>query len=225
MNSGKVGDFVRPQRLWGTLVLSLFVVALCGCGKKATPVPPPNPEGALVINKWGIPVVEPGTSVLKGKVTCDNKPVKAGHIIYCYDRGISQTPGAIAPDGHYETKLLQPGSVTLCLVLDPDGKLPFPEQSVMMGGPPGIVASKGPGGGPPTGPPGPPGGKMGGPPGMPLPPGLPAHFVRLLRSFHVPKGEDTMYKQLHLKYCKTEGNGLKVVIGPDVTVFDITLSP
>ncbi|MBA4192113.1 MAG: hypothetical protein C0467_29395 [Planctomycetaceae bacterium] len=61
--------------------------------------------------------------------------------------------------------------------------------------------------------------------GPKMPPGLPAHFVRLLRNFHLPQGEEATYKQLHMKYCKTDGNGLKVAIGPDVTTFDIALKP
>jgi hypothetical protein len=238
---------VRVQRARWTALLCAVAAVLGGCGKKS-PVTtmPPNPEGVPVINQWGLPIVEPGTSVLKGKVTCEGKAVKAGHILFCYEKGLSLTPGVIKPDGTYETKLLHEGPATLCLILDPEGKLPLPEQPGGAGGgvpvprppsgPPGVGGPPGQPGGPPGQPgrpPGPPGGPPGGkppgpaptPPGLQGPPGLSPQFAQMLRTFRVPKGEEQLYKHLHAKYCKVTGNGLRVVIGPDETTFNIALTP
>ncbi|VTU01866.1 unnamed protein product [Gemmataceae bacterium] len=231
---------------WAALLCAVAAV-LGGCGKKsAVTTMPPNPEGVPVINQWGLPIVEPGTSVLKGKVTCEGKTVKAGHILFCYEKGLSLTPGVIKPDGTYETKLLHEGPATLCLILDPEGMLPLPEQPGGVGGagpvpgPPGRPGIGGPPGRPgqPGGPPGQPvpgppvrpgaGGPPGPPPvppGLQGPPGLSPQFVQMLRTFRVPKGEEQLHKQLHAKYCKTTGNGLRVVIGPGETAFNITLTP
>lgn len=210
----------------------LVISAACESSKPNPTLPPHQSKTERVGDEPGeylIPVAEPGKSDLSGTIKHDGKPIAAGRIVLFCKSGVSFRTGIIQ-DGKYAVRGLPEGPSVVCVLLDPNGQLPFPEVPVPAGG---AVRP-----GPPSSQPGPPGksgpGSKGGqrPPMRPVPHPVvngpkpfPQPFLDGLRQYSIPSGQTELYQALHAKYGKVhKANDLTTTLAEGVNSYNITLT-
>ncbi len=208
---------IRTASCFAALVFGTSLLAGCGTGPAEVKTAPNDKEHPT----FGIPIAKSGTSTVSGKATLNGDPLVVGRVLLFTSDGLVMSIGTIDKTGTYKLTGAPDGPAAAIVLLDPDGKMPFPTGGSVSagpsakGGPPGKMAApmKGPGGTPG------PQGKGG---GFGIQP-LPAPFLEQLR-FTIPAKEQAKYRAAHTKYGQsTTANPLKLTVAGDTT-FDLILT-
>lgn len=209
--------YVLNIRRLPSAILVLALACGTGCGGKDAPAVASAPR-----KPQKLPIASRGKSTLTGKISHQGKPIVAGRLCFFSENGLVPTAGVISSLGTYKVDGLSPGEHWICVLLDPEGRLPFAEPTQAQNpktGPanpgvrtanrkpsPAVIASKS--------------GSGEFAPWADVPPPL----LMSLRNYRVPKPLQSTYGLLHGKYGRLgPNNPLKCNLSEGDNAFDITL--
>jgi hypothetical protein len=213
---------------------AISLVTISGCTKEST-----APEGMPKIDRPDlprIPIASRGKCNLSGKITHGDEPIDAGRLFFYSGGAMVPVAGVIRQGGRFEAHNLPSGDLQVCVLLDPKGGLPFPNELRHPNDPVAKASAHGAHG--KKDPRDKYNAKMPKDKGGPgtdkdwqamasvragVADDLPPSIVAKLKDYTIPSGKEELYKELHKKYSKRLDNPLHTTVQDGDNVYDIVL--